>query len=157
MTLLPLVLLLSLPQDGPFSDPFADALARAKSGNRRVLIVWGRNDSAESVRLHALLAKDPALKKKLLYEYDVVYTSQLDLAKKHGADVSELPALTILAADGTVLSTEKVPALDDKKALLALLEKHQAKPWVAKDLYDAALKQAKDSKKRLFLHFGAPW
>jgi hypothetical protein len=155
------IALLLCAQEKPFLDDsaaaLADALARAKAENRRVLIVWGLNDSAESIRVHSLLAKDPALKKLLLYEFDVVRSAALDGAKKFEADVAELPAFTILAADGSLVANEKAAAAADAKALHAALEKHKAAPWVAKDLYDAALKKSKESKKRLFLHFGAPW
>ncbi len=155
-----LVLLFALPpsvQDKPFSDkPDIDgALAKSKTENRRVLIVWGSNDSDESKSLSALLGKDAALKKKLLYEYDVVRAAPSELAKKYEADTSKLPALTILAADGKVLANLAAPA--DTKEIVTLLTKHQAEPLKAKDVCDAALKQAKESKKRVLLHFGAPW
>ena len=146
-----------LPQENPFADApdITGALAKSKAENRRVLIVWGANDSDESKQLLATLRKDAALKKKILYEYDVVPAAPGDLAKKYEADTSKLPALTILSADGKTLANTAAPA--DPKELLALLTKHQAEPLKAKDVYAVALKQAKESKKHVLLHFGAPW
>lgn len=160
LRMIALLLALSLSQDKPFSDkPDVDgALTNSARENRRTLVVWGSNDADTSKALAALLKKDRTVSKKILYEYDLVLADAAaagELAKKLEVDVATLPALTILAADGKKLAHEAAPA--EAKPLVALLEKHQAPPWNAKELYDAALKRAKDEKKMVFLTFGAPW
>jgi thiol:disulfide interchange protein len=48
------------------------ALARAKKENRRVLVQWGGNWCGWCKLLHAKFQSDPAIRKELSYEYDVV-------------------------------------------------------------------------------------
>jgi hypothetical protein len=134
------------------ADAIAAAQKRAASENRRVLVVWGATDA-----LSTMLKKDRDVSRKILYEYDVVHADakREEAAKKLGADVSKLPWLTILAADGKALANAESPA--EPKALVELLAKHQAEPWKAKEVLDAAMKRAKEEKKRVLLTFGAPW
>ncbi len=152
-----LLLALTLSQDFTDKPDLDAALAKAAKENQRVLVVWGKNDDDTAKAFAALLKKDRTVAKKILYEYDLVLADAANagLAKKLEVDLGTLPALTILAADGKKLTHEAAPA--EGKPLVALLEKHQAPPWNAKELYDAALKRAKEEKKMVFLTFGAPW
>lgn len=154
-----MLMLVALLQDRLF-DAKADidaALAKSKAENRRVLVVWGADGDEASRKLVETMKGDKALAKKLKYEYDVVRAdaSAADLAKRCGADLKSLPALSILDADGKPLANGAAPA--EAKGLVELLTKHQAEPWAAKDVLDAATAQAKESKRRVLLHFGAPW
>jgi thiol:disulfide interchange protein len=153
----------------------AAALAKAKRDNQRVLIQWGANWCGWCKLLHKLAAEDPAVRKELLYEYEVVHVDvgrfdkHLDLAEKYGADLkkSGLPYLTVLAADGSVVANQETGSLekaakDDKPGhdpakVMAFLTKHQATAPKASDVMTAALARAKTEDKRVFLHFGAPW
>jgi thioredoxin-related protein len=152
----------------------ADALASAKKENRRVLIQWGANWCGWCHKLHDTMKKDAGLRKKLMYEYDVVlidigqFNKNLDLAEKYRADIKGegVPYLTILDADGKVLlnhETGSLEASDDPKAshnapkIVELLTKYQAPYKEAMTLYEAALAQAKAEDKKVFMHFGAPW
>ncbi len=134
------------------AEAIAAAQKRAAAENRRVLVVWGATDA-----LSTMLKKDRDVSRKIQYEYDVVHADakQEEAAKKLGADVSKLPWLTILAADGKALANVESPA--EPKVLVELLSKHQAEPWKAKEVLDAAMKRAKEEKKRVLLTFGAPW
>ncbi len=139
------------------------ALARAGKENVRVLLVFGANDSEASRSVSELLRKDAALRKKVLYEYEVVRVDvgrrdrNMDLAGRYGAApaMDDLPHFTVLSAEGKALAQEA--AVADPKRLLAFLERHQAPPRKAGDLFQAALKEAREGKKRVLLTFGAPW
>src|SRR5262245_52656304 len=48
------------------------ALQRAKKDNRRVLILWGDNANEECVLLNKSFTTDAGLRRKKLYEYDLV-------------------------------------------------------------------------------------
>lgn len=153
----------------------ARALERAKRNNTRVLVQWGANWCGWCKLLHKLATDDPAVRKELLYEYEVVHVDvgrfdkHLDLAEKYGADLkkSGLPFLTILAADGSVVANQETGSLEnaakgdnpghDPAKVMAFLSKHQATAPKAADVVAAAMEQAKKEDKRVFLHFGAPW
>jgi len=159
-----ILLLLStlLIQDKPFpgTDPteaIAAAQKRAAQENRRVLVLWGANDSEPSVAAATMLRKDRNASKVVRYEYDLVLADVIhaELAKKVGADVSKLPWATLLAADGKPLANVAAPS--DPKAMVELLSKHKAEPLIAKDVLAAAYKRAAGEKKRILLTFGAPW
>src|SRR5438309_1206587 len=48
------------------------ALQRAKKDNRRVLIEWGDNSSEWCVLLHKSFTTDAGLRRKRLYEYELI-------------------------------------------------------------------------------------
>jgi thiol-disulfide isomerase/thioredoxin len=152
----------------------AAALAKAKTENRRVLIQWGANWCGWCYRLHDHFEKNKDVRRKLLYEYDLVLVDvgkgdkNLDLAKRYGADFMNkgLPFLTVLDGDGKVLANQETGSLEtqdaekpghDGKKVLAFLTKHQATYLPAESLLSDALRRAKAEKKSVFLHFGAPW
>ena len=56
-----------------------------------------------------------------------------------------------------VSSTLVVAAGHDAARVLKFLTDNQAAQVKAQEQYDAALAEAKQSGKRVFLHFGAPW
>jgi thioredoxin-related protein len=165
---------------GPYNekaDAKADlqaALQRAKKDNRHVLIQWGGNWCSWCVLLHKKFTTDAELRRKLLYEYDVVaidvgqLDKNLDLAKQYKAALSEgVPYLTILDGDGKVLANQRTDVFEtkdaggqnghDAKKLLEFLTKHQAKPQIADKVLQAGLEQAAKTDRLVFLHFGAPW
>ncbi len=148
----------------------AAALAEAKKENRRVLIQWGANWCHWCHVLHDVFASDEDVRRKLLYEYDVVlvdvgkFDTNMELAKRYGADLKAngVPFLTVLDAEGKPLANRETGSLEagdkhDVKKVLGFLEKHQAKYLKAEDLYADALKRAQTSNRAVFLHFGAPW
>jgi thiol-disulfide isomerase/thioredoxin len=111
----------------PIYDEAADgraqvqaALARAARGDRRVLIQWGANWCGWCRLLHASFTGDEALKRELLYEYELVrvdvgrFDKHMDLAASFGAELKEhgIPYLTVLAADGRVLANQPTGPLE---------------------------------------------
>lgn len=169
------------PKPAPVYDEAADAradltaaLARAKQENRRVLIQWGANWCGWCVALHGTMKKDPAIARKLMYEYDVVrvdvgrFDKHMDLAKELGADFKStgIPFLTVLDADGKPLAQQETGALEladksktahDTAKVLDFLTAHQAKYLEASAVRSAAFERATREGKRVLEHFGAPW
>lgn len=159
----------------------AAALAKAKVENRRVLVQWGGNWCPWCIKLHELMKSDKEIAKTLQYEYDVVFVDagkpagkNVDLAKSYGAavDTKGFPYLTVLDADGKPIANQDTESLErknadgtstglaaghDPAAVLAFLKKHQATAVSAMQVYDIALRQAKESGRRVLVHFGAPW
>jgi thiol-disulfide isomerase/thioredoxin len=151
----------------------AAALGRAKQENRRVLVQWGANWCGWCHQLHELCAANAEIKSKLLYEYDVVladigkWDKNMDLAASYGAELKAngVPYLTVLAADGSVVTNHDSGSLErgpgqpghDPAKVLAFLTENQAGYLAAADLRRDALAAASKDGRRVFLHFGAPW
>jgi len=152
------------------AEQIEEAVAKAKKENRRVLIQWGANWCGWCHLLHGVFASDAAVKRTLLYEYDVVlidigkWDKNLDLAAKYEADFKAhgVPYLTVLDGEGHVIANQETSSLEDgdhhdPAKVLAFLEKHQAAYLSAESLYNEGLARAKQEGKRAFVHFGAPW
>ncbi|KAA3611483.1 MAG: thioredoxin family protein [Planctomycetota bacterium] len=150
------------------------ALAKAKRNNSRVLIQWGANWCGWCVKLDHTMQTDGKLRRKILYEYEVVkvdvgrFDKNMDLVKKFGADLrsSGIPFLTVLDQNGKVVQNQETAGFEveaegksghDPKKVMAFLEKHQAPYLKAESLLAAGLKRAEKESKKLFLSFGAPW
>jgi thiol-disulfide isomerase/thioredoxin len=118
------------------------------------------------------MQSDAELRKKLLYEYQVVHVDvgrfdkNKELAARLGAEFKSIPFLSILDGDGKGVvhqNTEpfetKVDGKDghDAGKLLAWLTEHQATPVAAAAVLGAGLGAARRADKLVFLHFGAPW
>jgi thioredoxin-related protein len=164
---------------GPYNekaDAKADvqaALQRAQKDNRRVLIQWGGNWCSWCVLLHQKFTTDQELRRKLLYEYELVTVDigrmdkNLDLVKQYKAVLGDVvPYLTILDGDGKVLVNQRTDVFEtksdgknghDAKKLLEFLTKYEAKPLVADKVFQAGLDLAAKTDRQVFLHFGAPW
>lgn len=152
------------------AEQIESALATAKKENRRVLVQWGANWCGWCHLLHGVFESDAAVKRKLLYEYDVVlidigkWDKNLDLAAKYEADFKAhgVPYLTVLDGEGDVIANQETSSLEegdhhDPAKVLAFLEKHQAAYLSAESVFNEGLAKAKDEGKRAFVHFGAPW
>jgi hypothetical protein len=149
----------------------AEASAKARDENRRVLVMWGSNADKTSQAFMELTARNSEVSQKLLYEYFVVRADPAGneaLAAKVGAELrgGSLPRMTVLDADGRVLANEAAATFAastgasssyDPKALIAFLTKHQAVYLDAEPLLTSALSRAKKEQKTLFLWFSAPW
>ena len=169
------------PKPVPVFDEAADgsaqitaALARAKRENRRVLVEWGANWCSWCRTLHTLCQNDEAIRRELLYEYDVVLVDvgrldkHVELLSRYGVDLAKagLPYLTILDGEGHVLANQETASLEledkktqahDPKKVLDLLERHRATYLDAEKVLAAGLESARAAEKRVFVHFGAPW
>jgi thiol-disulfide isomerase/thioredoxin len=153
----------------------ADAVAKARKDNQRVLVQWGANWCGWCHLLHELYKKDEKIAHELLFEYKLVmvdvgrFDKNLDLAEKLGADLKKagLPYLTILDGDGKVLANQETSSLEkpdkgdraghDPAKVLDFLKKHAATPLDAAAVLAEGMARAAKEDKRVFLHFGAPW
>lgn len=146
------------------------ALARAKADNTRVMIQWGDDWCGWCVKLHDLCGKDRAISRKLLYDYEVVlvpvgqFDRNLDIAASYEADFKSngVPFLTVLDADGTVITNQETGSLEkdgahDPAKVMTFLTAHQATPRDAATSLKQALESSKTSGRPVMLHFGAPW
>lgn len=156
------------------TEQIAAALAKAKKENRRVLIQWGGNWCGWCIKLNEHIRGDRELRRKLLYEYDIVhidighFDKNIDLAASLGADLKAngVPFLTVLDADGKPVANQETGSLEapddpdashDSAKLMAFLTEHQAEYMSATVILDDALAQAREQDKLAFVHFGAPW
>jgi thiol-disulfide isomerase/thioredoxin len=145
----------------------AAALKTAKIQDERVLIIWGGNWCGWCYKLHDVFEDDPDCAKIVLDEFVVVpvdiktnKTLFDHYVKK--ADQGGFPFLTVLDADGKVLTNQKSDPLEagphhDVKKVQAFLEKWSLPPRDAEKVLADGLSQAKRESKRVFLHVGAPW
>jgi len=149
----------------------ADALARARGENRRVLIQWGSNSDKASQALIQTMTKNSGVAYTLLYEYEVVradITGSERAAASYKADLKAggIPYFTVLDADRKVLANQPAApfkaqgegaAAYDGRRLNDFLMKLQAPYLNADPLFRSALARAKKEQKMLFLWFSAPW
>lgn len=148
----------------------AEAVAKARRENQRVLVMFGGNWCGWCQRLHALFGSDQKIAHTLSYEYQLVmvdvgkFDKNLDIAAGYGADLKKagVPFLTVLDADGKPLAIQETGALEDKdhhdaQKVWGFLTKWQAPPRDAAKVVADALKRASADKKAVFLHLGAPW
>ncbi len=169
------------PARKPIYDEAADAalqveqaLAKAKTENRRVLIQWGGNWCGWCHLLHDMFEKNAKIRRELMYEYDVVLVDighmdkNEDLLKKFDVDLkgNGVPFLTVLDSDGKVLSNQETSSLESKEegahehdeaAVMGFLTKFHTTPTNAETALSSAMDAAKNEGKLVFLHFGAPW
>ena len=146
------------------------ALARAKADNTRVMIQWGDDWCGWCVKLHDLCGKNRDISRKLLYDYEVVlvpvgqFDRNLDIAASYQADFKSngVPYLTVLDADGTVVTNQETGSLEaggahDPAKVMEFLTANQAAARDAATSLKAALSESKNSDRPVMLHFGAPW
>jgi thiol:disulfide interchange protein len=165
----------------PVYDEAADAavqietaLAVARKENTRVLVQWGGNWCGWCKLLHQMFRDDREISRELLYEYEVVrvdigrWDKNLDLVERFGADIKGggVPYLTVLDADGTVVTNQETGALEkkdsetpahDREKVLGFLKANHATPWSATTRLKEAQAEAGRSGRKVFVHFGAPW
>jgi hypothetical protein len=149
----------------------AQALAKARAKNRRVLVLVFQEWHGPSSDLARVLREDREVKHELLYEYDLVkanVTMDADapaVLRELGLDPDALerPSLIVLDPEREVVARvagsalEQSPQHADPAKVLAFLEPHRATPLDAEVVLREALARAAASKRRLLVHFGAPW
>jgi hypothetical protein len=150
------------------------AVKAADTDDIRVLINWGANDDANCT---AYAQAQRAREVNATYsffsdEYKVASVDvghldkNLDLAKAYGVklEVGKLPMLTVLDQKGKVLANissrdlaaESGSGFDPNK-IAAFLTKYKAPAPDAVAPFEAAVRQAKQEGKTLFVWFSAPW
>ncbi len=146
------------------------AIARAKRDNKRVLVQWGANWCGWCHLLHELYAKDAAIGRELLYEYELVlvdvgrFDKNQELMARLEAPVKDhgIPYLTVLDSDGKPIVQQDSGALEagdhhDPAKVMAFLKDHAAPQQDAETVLATALARAKSEQKLALVHFGAPW
>lgn len=155
-----------VPAPAPTPAPFAaltKATAKAKVHNQRVLVAL----SATGVDLVAAMKKDAALSRPLLYEFEVAAFTDSDAAAliaKLGLELApeQRPALAVLDTEHKVLA-RLLPSdilVDGRVAgeeVLAKLKPHFCEPVDAEKKLAAAMADAAQSGRAIFVRFDAPW
>ena len=148
----------------------ASAIASAKKDNKRVLLVYGGNWCGWCYKLHDVFSKDAAIRKILLYDYNVVFVDigrfdkHMDIVQRYGAGIKKegVPFLTVLAGDGKLLANQDTGSLEagdqhDRGKVRQFLQKWVAPPVDAEKTLKDSLARATKEKKRVLVHLGAPW
>lgn len=149
-----------LAQATAISPELGKATAKAQLHNKNVLVLFPEHGQD----LAAMLKKDRALSRPLLYEVEMASVSAPmadEAAKRWGAGAGR-PAAVMLSKTGDVLVRlsgadlvvdGKVPGAD----LLKKLEPKWATPVDAEQKLTAALAEAKKTGRNVFIRFDAPW
>ncbi|HWE40234.1 MAG TPA: thioredoxin family protein [Isosphaeraceae bacterium] len=153
----------------------AEATAKARRDNTRVLVMFGGDWCGWCHKLHALLKSDPAIRKTMLDEYVLVSVDtkspnadellercKAALSKEELARGVGFPFLAVLDANGKVVKAQQTDPLEDgdhhdPARVRAFLKEWTAPQADADAKLEKALAEAKSKGKMVFLHFGAPW
>ena len=141
----------------------AAALVCAKRDNKRVLLMYGGNWCGWCYKLDETLTKDPKVRRKMMYEYELVQltgTAADTFATRHGfaAAVQHKPAAIVLDQGGSALA-QLLPSLvtAEPATFAAALKGFSCAPVDAEAKLAAALADAKETGRNVFVRFDAPW
>ena len=168
-------------QAPPPFDEKADAKAAieaavhaAATDDIRVLVAWGANDDPGSTAFIAA-RRSPLITQPAFFsdEYKIVNVNvghldrNVELAGSYGVALKSdaLPALTVLDAQGEIVANtnaaalrpEDNPAGIDPQKIAAFLKSNQAPAPDAVAPFEAAVEQARQQGKTVFVWFSAPW
>ncbi len=142
---------------------------KAGRDNQRLLVMFGGDWCGWCHKLHELFKSDPEIRKILSEDYQLVMVdtkapnAEALLAECSG-DLTGVgfPFLTVMAADGKILTRQKTDPLEegdhhDPKKVKAFLSEWAPEKISATKLVEEALAKASSEDKRILLHFGAPW
>ncbi|MAW76833.1 MAG: hypothetical protein CMJ95_05500 [Planctomycetes bacterium] len=152
------------------STDIAQAVARAKKNNKRVLVVYGGNWCGWCVKLDEFFKKDRTVARTVRYEYEVVkvdigrFDKNIDIVNKYGAKMKKegVPYLTVLDGEGQVVANQNTGDLEegdhhDSAKVEAFLQAKKSAPQDAEKVLAAALGLAKKDGRKVLVHLGAPW
>lgn len=148
----------------------AAAIGRAKRDNKRVLVMYGGNWCGWCYKLHDVFDKNREIAGSLRNDFERVmvdigrFDKNMDIAASYGADLKAhgVPYLTVLDADGNVLTNKDTGELEDGPLHDVAKVREFLASWSpeqidAVQVLASAKSQAKDEGKLLFVHLGAPW
>jgi thioredoxin-related protein len=147
----------------------ADAAARAKRDDKRVLLMFGGDWCGWCHKLHALFRSDAEIRRLLSNEYELVmidtkalHAEELLRQASKGQDGVGFPFLGVLDAGGKVLVGQRTGPLEegdhhDPKKVKEFLARWVVEAKDAKAVLGDALNRASSEDKKVFLSFGAPW
>jgi thiol-disulfide isomerase/thioredoxin len=104
------------PTGADAREQVADAIAKAKSENKRILIQYGANWCGWCYRLHDLFETDTSMRQILDEGYVVVLVNtddNKDVAKRYGTEIRGIPFLTVLDMDEKKLADLETGLLED--------------------------------------------
>ena len=143
------------------------ALVIAKRHNKRVLVQFGGNWCGWCFKLHDVFTRDGEVAPIVRSEYvlvmvDVNTNRELLLSYGKDNDKHGSPFLTVLDADGKVLTNQNTSDLErgpehDIDKVKSFLQKWAPDLVDAEDVFKNALARAEVEKKLLLVHLGAPW
>jgi hypothetical protein len=150
------------------------AVKAADTDDIRVLVSWGANDDPASTAFATVLRgrEVSATYRFFSDEYKVAYVDvghldkNLDVARTYGVtlEAGALPVLTVLDQRGKVLASASAREFSaaessgyDAAKIAAFLTTHKAPAPDAIAPFEAAVKQARQQGKTLFVWFSAPW
>jgi hypothetical protein len=159
----------SLPDPGA---AIATAVRKAALDDIRVLVNWGTNDDRGRAFAKALTSAEVRATRFNGTEYKVVNVDvgkldrHVDLAARYGAVLQpdHLPALTVLDDTGKAIAqasasefrSGKSPTQFDSARIAAFFKRHQAPAPDAIAPFEAAVRQAKQDGRTVFVWFTAP-
>lgn len=145
----------------------AKALERARLRDTHVLIEWGGNWCGWCHKLHHEFNQNELIQPLVAEEFELVLIDageNQELLKKYGGEDADFayPHLTVLNADGKVLTNQETGSLEigprhDPEKVAAFLKKWSPEQKDAETLLQAALSQAKAENKSVLLHVGDPY
>jgi thiol-disulfide isomerase/thioredoxin len=162
------------PARPPIYDPTADgkaviaaAIAQAARADKHVLIEWGGNWCGWCYKLHDVFTQDSEVEPIVFQDYELVLLdegSNRELMESYGGKDREysFPHLTILDAEGNVLTNQETGSLEDgpkhvPERVATFLKKWAPEPVDAEARLAAALKTAGEENKRVFVRVGTPY
>ena len=151
-------------EDGKGLERVEQALVTAKRENKRVLLKIGGNWCGWCYKLHDLFQKDKAIQTLLRDEYELVMIdSRADkpVIEKWKIKPNGYPYLAVLDSMGMKVVEQETGSLEtgdrhDPDKVKTFLEKWKPVPLDANDVFAAALAQAKQENRRVFIRIGAP-
>ncbi|MHC5539200.1 thioredoxin family protein [Singulisphaera rosea] len=153
----------------------ANAAAKAKRENTRILLMFGGDWCGWCHKLHGLFKSDPEIATLLRNEYVLVPVDtqapnagklldecKAQLVAQGDKNVVGYPFLAVLDADRKVVTAQRTDPLEegdhhDPKKVNEFLARWKADPLDADKVLETAMTQASEQDKRIILHFGAPW
>ena len=147
----------------------AEATARAKREDKRVLVMFGGDWCGWCHKLHELFAANAQIRKLLSYEYELVmiadkapHAQELMSTCYTGEKHPGYPFLAVMDSSGKLLIGQETGSLEegehhDPKKVKDFLAKWVIEPKDAQVVLRDALARASSEEKKVFLTFGAPW
>lgn len=145
----------------------AAALKKAKRDHKRVLVEWGGNWCGWCYKLHDVFHKEPTIHPIVHEEFELVLIDcgpNEKLMKEYGGEDRQYsyPHLTILDADGKVLTNQETGSLEegdhhDPKLVSEFLKKWTPEKIDASKLVSDSLAKAAAENKRVIVRVGTPY
>ncbi len=145
----------------------AAALKEARLEGKHVLVEWGGNWCGWCYKLHDVFHNDKLVAPIVAEEYQLVLVdsnTNRELMEHYGGKDTRFayPHLTVLDADGKVLTNQETGSLEigpkhDPEKVASFLKEWRPAPVDAEQALTAALERAGSEDKRVLVHVGNPY